>query len=39
MLFRAMVGGFVSGFWANSINTSLEVSHLLFANDNTLLML
>lgn len=34
-----MVGGFVLGFWVNSINTSsLEVSHLLFANDNTLLM-
>jgi len=37
MLSRAMVGGFVSGFRANNINTSLEVSHLLFADD-TLIM-
>jgi hypothetical protein len=38
MLSRAMVGGFVSSFRANNINTSsLEVSHLLFADD-TLIM-
>jgi hypothetical protein len=38
MLSRAMVGGFVSGFRANNINTSsLKVSHLLFADD-TLIM-
>jgi hypothetical protein len=38
MLSSAMVKGFVSGFWANNINTSsLEVSHLLFADD-TLIM-
>jgi hypothetical protein len=38
MLSRAMVGGFVSSFRANSINTSsLEVSHLLFPDD-TLIM-
>jgi len=38
MLSRAMVGGFISGFWVNNINiSSLEVSHLLFADD-TLIM-
>jgi hypothetical protein len=38
MLSRAMVGGFISGFRVNNINTSsLEVSHLLFVDD-TLIM-
>jgi len=32
-----MVGAFVSGFRANGVNTSLQVSHLLFADD-TLIM-
>jgi hypothetical protein len=37
MLSRAMVGDFILGFRVNNINTSLEVSHLLFVDDTLII--
>jgi hypothetical protein len=38
VLSRAMVGGFLSGFWVDILNATLmEISHLLFVDD-TLIM-